>query len=41
MESYSRFLVLALALLVPGVYANHPYNAFALDDLAFIADFFY
>jgi len=32
---------LALALLVPGILAYHPYHALAPDDLAVAADLFH
>jgi hypothetical protein len=32
--------VLSLALLVLRVFADHPYDAVALDDLALVAHFF-
>jgi hypothetical protein len=35
-----RFILLALALLVPGVGADHTDNAFALDNLAILAKLF-
>jgi hypothetical protein len=31
----------ALALLMPGVYANHPHNASAADNLAILTYTFY